>query len=298
MSGVVVGLDVGGTKTEILVQSLDGQTILHTTVASTDWDAEPVENGAAWIASVLGRSLSKDIDVLCLGIGAQGLDSVAVTARFEAALAALGYNAHAINDAGLLVPAAGFESGIGVIAGTGSIAVGSTDDGELLVTGGWGWVIGDEAGAAGIVRLASQAALLAHDDGLPDDGLLGALLLDFDVADSERLARAVNDIPTMDNWAPHAGAVFAAADGGSRLAATVVDQAAVHLARLVTQLRRRGAVGTDVVAAGGVIANQPRLFDAFRAAVAASEPTLSTHLLEVRPVHGAIAIARAALRTA
>jgi N-acetylglucosamine kinase-like BadF-type ATPase len=298
MSGVVVGMDVGGTKTELIVQSVDGLAILQTTFASTGWNAEPVDTGAAWIAKALAERLPADLEVLVLGIGAQGLDTAAVATEFEAALARYGLAARAMNDAGLLVPAAGFERGIGVISGTGAIAVGTSDDGELLVAGGWGWVIGDEAGAAGLIRVATQRALLAHDDGLDDDGLLGALLAAFGVPDAERLARAVNDDPTMDNWAPRASAVFAAADSGSARAASVIDGAAAHLARLVSQLSSRGAVGSDVVAAGGVIANQPRLFDAFSAAVSASHPHLRVHLLSARPALGALALARAALRTA
>ncbi|CAN5289664.1 BadF/BadG/BcrA/BcrD ATPase family protein [soil metagenome] len=297
MSGVIVGLDIGGTKTDLIVQSLSGQTILDTTFGSTDWDAEPVDSGAAWVARAVHRRLPADIDVLMVGIGAQGLDTAAVTAEFEAAVGRAGLPCRAINDAGLLVPAAGFRSGIGVISGTGAIAVGSSSDGRLLASGGWGWVIGDEAGAAGIVRVATQTALLAHDDGTADDGLLAALLADFGVADAERLARVVNDEPTMDNWAPHAKAVFDAAEGGSLLAGTVIDGAAHHLARLVSQLKRRGAAGTDVVAAGGVISNQPSLFTAFTIALAAGEPAITAHLLTERPVVGALAIARAKLES-
>ena len=292
MTALIVGLDVGGTKTDLVAETLGGEVVLETTFASEDWDAEPLDAGAAWISNALATHLPADREVLSLGVGAQGLDTAAVARGFEAALGALGLPARAINDAGLLVPAAGFATGIGVISGTGAIAVASDADGELLVTGGWGWVIGDEAGAAGIVRVATQRALLAHDDGLGDDGLLGALLADFGVADAERLARAVNDEPTMDNWGPHASAVFAAADSGSALADSVIRDAAGHLARLVAQLRRRGAVGADVVASGGVISNQPRLFDAFEAAV---DPALSVHLLGVKPVRGAVALARAAL---
>ncbi len=43
-----------------------------------------------------------------------------------------------VNDPELLVPAAGFVTGIGVVSGTGSIAVARTADDEMLVAGGWG----------------------------------------------------------------------------------------------------------------------------------------------------------------
>jgi N-acetylglucosamine kinase-like BadF-type ATPase len=184
------------------------------------------------------------------------------------------------------------SAGIGLISGTGAIGVGTDGSGAPLITGGWGWVIGDEAGAAGIVRDATRAALRAHDAGLPDDGLLSALRGAFGAADAERLARAVNDEPTMDNWGPAAPVVFAAADDGSALASTVVENAGRHLARLVDQLVRRGAAGTDVVAAGSVIVGQPRLFGALVRLVGERHPAFTVHLLTDPPVAGAVALAR------
>ncbi|MDQ1556891.1 MAG: hypothetical protein QOI02_1893 [Actinomycetota bacterium] len=295
MTQVVVGLDVGGTKTDVIVETLDGQRLLVADVPSTGWDAEPVESGAAWISDLLGRVVAPEHEIVSVGIGAQGLDTAEIAAQFRAALAATGIVATAVNDAALLIPAAGFAEGIGLISGTGAIGVSYDQYQRLLVTGGWGWVIGDEAGAAGIVRRATQVALLSHDDGAADDGLLSNLLAGFDVADAERLARVVNDDPTMANWGPRASAVFAAADTGSSLAISVIAEAADHLVRLVTQLVRRGAAGTHVVAAGGVIVNQPRLQDALRSRLAVRHPQLTLTLLDRPPVEGALALARALL---
>ena len=134
---------------------------------------------------------------------------------------------------------------------------------RFMAAGGWGWVLGDDGGASALVREATKAALYARDDGKPDDGLLGALVKDYGVADAERLTRIVNDEPTMDNWAPHAPAVFAAADAGSPLAIKVIDDGARALADNVRQIRARGAVGSDVVVAGSVFINQTRLLEAF-----------------------------------
>jgi hypothetical protein len=60
----------------------------------------------------------------------------------------------------------------------------------------------------------------------------------------------------------------------------------------VDQLVRRGAVGDSVVAAGSVIANQPRLLAALSARVAASHPSLGVVLLEDAPVAGGVELAR------
>lgn len=292
MSEVIVGLDVGGTKTAVIVETVDGVRLVEATLPSDEWDAEPLEDGIRWVADRIARVVPAGDRVVAVGLGAQGLDSNEIAESFSAGLREFGYLSIAVNDAALLVAAAGFTTGIGVISGTGSIGVGQDASGDYVVTGGWGWVIGDEAGAAGLVREATRAALRAHDDLEPDDGLLSALLAGFGVDSAERLARAVNDEPTMDNWGPHAPAVFAAADAGSSLARAIIENAAGNLATLVDQLIARGAIGTDVVAAGSVIVNQPRLFDSFRSYVLERHPSYSVHLLERAPVEGAVALAR------
>ena len=289
MTAVLVGLDVGGTKTAVIVETVTGRELVDTVIPSEDWDAEPLEHGVAWIERAIASVVPEGHEVAAVGIGAQGLDNDTISREFAAAVQ---YPAVAVNDAALLPAAAGLDKGLGVIAGTGSIGVGRDADGSYVITGGWGWVIGDEAGAAGIVREATKAALRAHDDSLPDDGLLSALCEAFGVADAERLARAVNDEPTMDNWGPRAPAVFAAADGGSVLAASVIEAAGANLASLVDQLVARGAVGSTVVAAGSVVVGQPRLFNALVRGVAATQSQLEVVLLTDPPVVGALALAR------
>ena len=143
-------------------------------------------------------------------------------------------------------------------------------------------------------RRWSQAtkAALSRDDSTPDDGLLGALVKAYGVADAERLTRKVNDEPTMDNWAPHAPAVFAAADAGSALARKVIDDGARALADNVRQIRKRGAVGSDIVVAGSVFINQTRLLEAFKRHLASMAPGLKVHRLEKAPGEGAVFLAR------
>ncbi len=289
MTSVLVGLDVGGTKTAVIVETVTGRELVDTVVPSADWDAEPLAHGVAWIERCIASVVPSGYEVVAVGIGAQGLDTNEISREFAAAVK---YPAVAVNDAALLPAAAGLDEGLGLISGTGSIGVGRDASGDYVVTGGWGWVIGDEAGAAGLVREATKAALRAHDSLQPDDGLLGALCEAFGVDSAERLARAVNDEPTMDNWGPRAPAVFAAADAGSARAVSVIEAAGANLVELVDQLVARGAVGSTVVAAGSVIVGQPRLFDALVRGVATSQPQLDVVLLTDPPVVGALALAR------
>ena len=292
MTAVIAGMDMGGTKTAVFVENLDGERLVELELASEDWDASPPAAAAAWIAERLRIAVPDLSDVVALGVGAQGCDTAEHCRELAHELGELGLRSTVVNDAALLVEAAGFHEGIGVISGTGAIAVGQDASGDYLITGGWGWVLGDEAGAPGLVREATKAVLSAYDRGLPDDGLLSALQAAFAVDAPAALARAVNDEPTMDNWGSRAPALFAAADAGSPLALSIIESGARHLVDLVGQLLARGSVGLDVVAGGSVIVNQPRLYGDFVRLLAAGHPRHRPHLLEQPPVVGALALAR------
>ncbi len=289
---VLIGADVGGTKVAIRVAAADGSTHSDAEYPADGWEASPVDAAARWLLDRLLRAAPGAGEIAALGIGAQGCDTQEHCTKLAAAIEAHGVPATVVNDAALLIPAAGLAGGIGVIAGTGSIGVGTDPAGAVLFAGGWGWVLGDEASAPGIVRQATRAALAACDEGGADDGLLSVLLAHFAVPDPPSLARAVNDDPTPENWGPAAPAVFRAADEGSPLALGVIDEAARSLQSLVTRLVERGAVGETVVAAGSVIVHQPRLAGRFREYLARAHPTLDLRILDVPPVAGAIALAR------
>jgi N-acetylglucosamine kinase-like BadF-type ATPase len=293
---VVVGMDVGGTKLAVRVETTDGEVRADVEVAAEGWEAAPVDAAARWLLDQLARVVSEDDEVLALGVGAQGCDTREHCAHLAAAVEALGVPVAVVNDAALLVPAAGLDAGIGVIAGTGSIGVGTGADGAVLFAGGWGWVLGDEGSAPAIVREATRAALAAHDAGADDDGLLSALLAHYGDPNPQALARTVNDESTTAHWGPAAPAVFRAADEGSALAAGVVDEAAGHLATLVAQLVAQGATGSTVVAAGSVLVRQPRLAAGLRARLAVTHPALTLRLLDRPPVAGAVALALARSR--
>ena len=298
MTDCLLALDIGGTKTHLVIENTAGARLVDVVFDSREWDAEPTDRAAAWIVERLGPHIPAGADVVAMAFGAQGVNRADTARDLQAALNLFGYRATVVNDAALIALAAGFDKGIGIIAGTGAIGVGTDASGTHLSAGGWGAVIGDEGGGAALVREASRAALRALDEGRPDDGLLTALVKDFGVADAERLTRRVNDEPTAENWSPHCPAVFAAAEAGSALAAGVIDDGASHLAALVGQLLARGAVGADVVVAGSVIVNQPRLFNAFERHVHERHPHLKVHVLKVSPVEGAVFLARQALAAA
>jgi predicted NBD/HSP70 family sugar kinase len=85
--------------------------------------------------------------------------------------------------------------------------------------------------------------------------------------------------------------VFDAARQGSALANRVIREGADALAGLIGVLISRGADASHVVIGGGVVVEQPLLFDAFVAAMSKVSPASEITLLRAPTVNGALAIA-------
>jgi N-acetylglucosamine kinase-like BadF-type ATPase len=293
MTGTVAGVDIGGTKTRILLaDARDGTQTGDRTVDSTGWQTRSIPDAAAWLTRQL-RTVTGATVPERIAVGAHGCETPAQCALLAAELRALtGIPADVVNDAELLVPAAGFGHGIGVVAGTGSIAVGRhRDTGAYLSAGGWGWVLGDEGSGSALVREAARALLSGADAGAPPDPLQDELFAAFGVRDLPALAAAMSWDGGVETWGGHAPAVFAAADAGSRSAATVIEEGGKALAALVTHLAARGARTDVVVFAGGVITGRQRLRDGFTRALAGSLPGTEAVMLQAPPARGALALA-------
>jgi N-acetylglucosamine kinase-like BadF-type ATPase len=293
---VVVGVDTGGTKTRLAVADLvTGSVLDDRTVPSTGWQTRSPRGAAQWLGPRILDSLAAvgPAPAAALAVGAHGCETSEQCDRLSGAVRALlGIPVTVVNDAELLIPAAGLEHGIGVVAGTGSIAVGRhRETGAYLKAGGWGWVLGDEGSGSALVREAARAVLDAADADRPADVLQEALLSSFGQPGLDELAAAMSWDGGVETWGAHAPAVFDAADAGSPLAAAVVSAGGRALAGLVARLVARGARTDAVVAAGGAIASRRPLYAAFEAGLTEVLPGVAPVLLDKAPVHGALALA-------
>ncbi|GAB2509375.1 BadF/BadG/BcrA/BcrD ATPase family protein [Paramicrobacterium agarici] len=288
-----VGIDIGGTKTHIAFRDSNG-SVRDDVFPSAHWRRGGLfgdsENANRLVGAL--RALSGDADPGALAIGAHGCDTPADCARFERLMeAAYGRDVTVVNDAQLLVPAAGHDAGLAVIVGTGSIVVGSSPAEPMLVSGGHGWLFGDPGSAPGIVRESVKHVLQGRDQNAGSDLLTRRLTDFYDVNDVTGLIYTLSVTPEIEVWGAAAPLVFEAADDGSEVAALVISQAAESLVGDVLNVYQRGAVGSAIVCAGGVVTNQPRLFDAFRDRIAEVRPEASVELLKTPPVLGALALA-------
>ncbi len=289
----LLGLDIGGSKTRARLV-IDEQIAAEATAQSASLTAAGADRAAAALTDLLGQlpDVTGSLDAVCAG--AAGV----LTARdtrdiLQARLAPLTTSGRVVvvDDASLILPAAGLAEGIAVISGTGSIAVGSWR-GRREWAGGWGYLLGDEGSGYWIVRSAIRALLARRADGLPA-GALGACLLEATASgDLDALRASFYRRPQPQYWAPYAPAVLNCPDPE---AARLTQEAALALADLAVSLARRLAVADDiqVVLAGGLMTHQG-LQAATVAAVSAALPASGVRPLSDPPVAGAIRLAASA----
>jgi len=285
---LIIGIDIGGTKTHIRCENLDGRVIRDDVFATRDWRGASDRSKAALVAAWLGGTAPMD-RIGAVALGAHGCDTDEDARALRVEVEGLtGLPTAVVNDAQLLGAAAGLSGSIELIAGTGSIAVGRTDTGSTVFAGGWGWLLGDDGGGAGLVREGVRMLTVERDKGAPVD-LLEGHLLDISGATSLRgLAALMMAGADFASWAP---ALFAADGQSSPAASLAIESGARSLASLAHALLGRGVSATTVVAAGGVIVNQRRMSDALHTELK-RQHNLDLHILRDPPVRGALVLAR------
>jgi glucosamine kinase len=291
---VAIGIDIGGTKTHLRTARRNGEP-RDLVLRTAEWRARQWDKDAESLLAIV-RNFAAGTPVAAIAVGAHGCDDQSECDAFQQALAArAGFPVQVGNDAELLPAALGLTHQIGLVAGTGSIAVQRTRGGRMLVAGGWGWVIGDEGSAPGLVREAGRAvARHLESGGAADEPLVRGLFAALEIHSSARIGSAIARCGSATALGRHAPVLFEAAAAGSALAHDVIREAGSGLAALLGRLQQQGADADVVVAGGGVIAAQPLLWASFRDAVAARfAGRITPKLYTGAPVEGACLLATA-----
>lgn len=170
MNQYVIGVDGGGTKTELILLDRSANVIGKAKCGNTNYQVvggknlkEELLNGFSVLINSTNFSTHK-IDHIFLGLAGAGRESdqKEITAHFNdteyAGKISVGSDAIVA-----LAGAFGMTPGIIIISGTGAICFGKNNEGKIARSGGWGYLLGDEGSGYFIGREAIIAALKDFD---------------------------------------------------------------------------------------------------------------------------------------
>ena len=298
-----LGIDGGGTKTECVVaderQPL-GRGLSGTAKRSRVSEDDARQNLRAAIeqactaAGIAPSQLARS----CYGLSGAA-DPHAAGNAHRLLVSLVGGEVEIATDVAIALEAA-FPADFGsiVIAGTGSIAYGRNERGEIARAGGWGPVVSDEGSGEWIGRAAVALALRAHDAG-ETTSFLPAIMNTWHLATYEDVVRFVGSHPPPDFAAlfPH---VADHAARGDDLARSILLRAAGELAEICHIVLRRlwphEKALAEVAMCGGVFRTSALVREAFIEVVRNRRPHVRVSLCEREPVEGALALARRAVR--
>jgi N-acetylglucosamine kinase-like BadF-type ATPase len=170
-SPALLGVDGGGSATTAWLADREGTVLGRGQGGPSSLKAVGPQKAQESLAAAISAAFCdasrtpRPVEVACLGLA--GFDRPDDQRLLTEWSDRLGWARKLllVNDGALILAAGTPEGwGLGVIAGTGSIAVGRTPDGRTVRAGGWGHLIGDE-GSAYAVSLAALRWVARRADG-------------------------------------------------------------------------------------------------------------------------------------
>jgi N-acetylglucosamine kinase-like BadF-type ATPase len=289
----VLGIDIGATHSRARLVA-GSEVVAEATAASASVAAQGLTPALAALGELLAQlplDEARPLDAIC--VGAAGITRQHAADLIQERLTRFTEDGRVfiVSDVSLVLPAAGLDEGVGVICGTGTVALGRLGQ-RAARAGGWGYLLADEGSGYWLVRRAVRAVLERRDRGRPLGPLSTELLLATTMPSLEQLAAQFYEDPRPGRWAYYAPVVLGSADPA---AATIIDEAASALHLLVEAvLERLGhPSGLPIVLAGGLTANER-----FRSAVTSElrrvSPSSQVSVLGQPPVAGAVRLAQMA----
>lgn len=261
MSGasLYVGIDGGGTKTEVVAVDRTGAEIARQRTGTSNAAVIGHDAAAATLSTALAdiaHQCAVDPPFAAAWFGLSGSDRPEDHRRLLPTLAPLATSITITNDAELVL--SGLPGGIGVaiVAGTGSIAFGRNHAGRRARAGGWGHVFSDEGSGYDLTTRMLRAFAAEADGRGPATTLTPRLLDHFGLHEPHQIiARVYDQAMTKGELASLSTLVTEEAENGDAVACAILDSAASSLAELgLAAARTLGLLeGLPLVLTGGLL---------------------------------------------
>lgn len=263
---MLIGIDAGGTKNELVLCEKDGRVVNRLTAPGSNAADLGPENAAMRIASQV-RELTdgrcETVDALFAGLSGGGAPAIssevrAVLTRELPFVKSISNGSDALNG---LYAGVGAGDGMVVIAGTGTSAF-VRCGGVLTQVGGWGYLV-DDAGSGYSIGRAVLNAAFRERDGRGESTRLTELVerqLGFNVLGAVPMIYRGGK-RTVASFAPLA---FEAADMGDRQALAIVDNACRELRLLISTCASHLKNAPYLASLLGSLWKAPRLLEGVR----------------------------------
>ncbi len=237
-----IGVDGGGTKTDLILVDAEGNVVArHTAPGCSPSHLGPAARKV--LTDALGALLADSSVSRVEGCITHTLLCMAGSPAFwqetAAELKTFGQVSTTTDAAPVLELAVGGEAGAVLHAGTGSFVAARTRDGNLHYAGGLGWKLGDPGSGIDIGRRGAALGVLELQGWMPATALGRALQAHSGLEDARAISRLIyNDPAANARLAAFAPRVIELATGGcspaqSALIASLSDL--VDLAKAVTE---------------------------------------------------------------
>ena len=293
-TGLVVGIDAGGTKTRAFVVDGDGEVVGRGAGGGANLHSSPDPQGsigAALNEALAGRA-AEAIVLSCAG-GDRKVDRERGR-EILARVAPAGARLRVTHDA-LAALYAGNPAGCGIvlIAGTGSIAYGRNEEGDEDRAGGWGHLIGDEGSAVWCGLEVLRAVAHAVDGRGAATRLTDLVLAELGVTEfADVLPHLYGRPHPAPAIAAATRALAVASSEGDALANGILQRGAVALARAASVVARSLALpGGPLYLSGGAFESLPLLQRLVRLELLGVLPQASVEPVREEPAMGAARIA-------
>ncbi|WP_057912680.1 N-acetylglucosamine kinase [Peribacillus muralis] len=262
----IIGVDGGGTKTEAVAYSLDGNKLgegksgygnllinekqaITNIIEAIDLCKAGIQNGSCLY--------------ICLGLaGFGGVEKPegikrALTEAFDTPFTIV--NDAMIAHAALLKG----KDGVMTISGTGAVSIG-THNGTEEFAGGWGHILGDEGSGYWIAMQAFINMTKEEDEGLNYSQLTTAMLTKLGYHSAVELKKFIYSA-TKAEVAAFVPIIVEQADAGDEFSKNILIQAGYHLSKNALDVCKKLNVGNDVTIAikGSILTHIPMVQSSF-----------------------------------
>ncbi|WP_026908836.1 N-acetylglucosamine kinase [Paucisalibacillus globulus] len=296
----VIGIDGGGTKTQVVLADLTGTILMNTVYGSTNPNAVSKEELKRIFHHIfqdvekkVPNSLNEMVSVFA-GIAGAGIEATAlhikeiITPYFlpETKIKVVPDSINALYSGTFGKP------GIVQISGTGSITYGINKRKEQGRVGGWGYLLGDEGSGYDVGRRGLQAALQFEDGRGPETMLLTMLYDSYQINSGRELIDKIyhSDNPRLE-ISRNSKLVFEAFEKDDSVSRLILRNVADGISQSIRTLdqklfKKDGKV--DVILCGGLFSNTTILPGLLQDALINYPKRLSLITPELPPVIGSV----------